>query len=266
VGAGGLDPDIAMFLTAEARFVDTATGRPTWMRGLAYESPRHKASAWTGHDGELLSREMKRAYLTLAERIVDSVLLQTEFWVGRDALMRSVECGVVPVNPKPQRASPLFGAMLLEAPTVNSLAPSLVWEALPSGSQESVKTPWARARDLRYDLRIWKALDAAPGDMIYARQGLTQTQHQVEIVLEPGSTYFWSVRLRYTVDGHPRATRWAASNVPEYVPSTVMRDALFYAQTEAGRAEPVPCVQKDLTPCGCLDFLASQNLYQFRTP
>jgi hypothetical protein len=265
-GSGGADPDVILYLAAEARFIDTATGAPIWLRGLAYESPRHRASAWMRDDFALARGQIEQAYRTLAERVVDSALLQSEFWAGRDLQMSRDECGVVPVQPKPHREYPLIGASRLATPGLNSLTPTLAWEPLPRRQPASDQAGWGAAADRRYDLRIWDAFDDSPGAVVYERQGLERAEHEVEIPLKPGSTYFWSVRLRYAVGGHPRATRWGAINTPEYRPGMATKDALFYAATDAGQLRPVPCQASDLTPCGCLDFIPSQNAYRFRTP
>jgi hypothetical protein len=264
--SGGVDPDMVLFLTAEARLVDTATGQTSWKRGLAYESPRHKASVWT-RDGAALTRlGIEQAYRTLAERIVDSALLQTEFRVGRAGLGLPAECGVATVRPKPKWEAPWFGVKQLETSTVDSLTPTLAWEAFPSARDELDKSTWARATSPRYDVRIWDAMDGMPGAVVYERQGLERSEHQVESALQPGSTYFWSVRLRYNERGRPRATRWAASNVPQYVLSAGTRDSLYFSDVQLFRTAQVGCGSTDLTPCGCLDFIPAQNLYRFKTP
>jgi hypothetical protein len=72
---------------------------------------------------------------------------------------------------------------------VNSLQPALKWE----GGTVSNK----------HDLAIWNSflIDSGSGKpipqrrkIIYEKTGLSGTSHKVEIVLEPNSTYFWSVR------------------------------------------------------------------------
>jgi hypothetical protein len=117
-----------------------------------------------------------------------------------------------------------------------------------------------------YDLRIWKAVDEAPGPLVYERKDLPRPQHQVEAALDSGSTYFWSVRMRDRVDGRPRATLWGAANTPRFYLGKPLRDALFYSRVEDGTLKRIACAADDLTPCECLDFIPAQNLFRFRTP
>jgi len=88
--------------------------------------------------------------------------------------------GISPVYPK---------RGFLTAPRVDSLQPELKWK----GGDESK----------RYDLAIWNTILVDNGNgvqepqapkMIYQKTGLSGTAHKVEIILEPQTWYFWSVR------------------------------------------------------------------------
>jgi len=118
------------------------------------------------------------------------------------------------------------------------------------------------AAELRYDLRIWSAEDRIPGDLVYERVGLAGTAHAVENPLAPRASYFWSVRLRCTLDGEPRATRWSAASRPAFRFVVPMGDALFHAPAQGATA----CAPAALTPCACLDFIPAPNYLWFRTP
>ena len=118
------------------------------------------------------------------------------------------------------------------------------------------------AAELRYDLRIWSAEDHIPGDLVYERVGLAGTAHAVETPLAPRASYFWSVRLRHTLDGEPRATRWSAASRPAFRFVVPMGDALFHAPAQGATA----CAPAALTPCACLDFIPAPNYLWFRTP
>jgi hypothetical protein len=118
------------------------------------------------------------------------------------------------------------------------------------------------AAELRYDLRIWSAEDRIPGDLVYERVGLAGTAHAVENPLAPRASYFWSVRLRHTLDGEPRATRWSAASRPAFRFVVPMGDALFHAPAQGATA----CAPAALTPCACLDFIPAPNYLWFRTP
>jgi hypothetical protein len=126
--------------------------------------------------------------------------------------------------------------------------------------------PWSRAADVRYDLRVWNEIDGAPGEVAYERLGLAMPEHRVEVPLAPQSTYYWSVRMRYTVDGQPRATRWSAANTPRLILPASLTQLVYYSRTEGNDVVPRACGEADLDSCGCLDFIPPRSHYSFRTP
>ncbi|HQR10705.1 MAG TPA: hypothetical protein PLW68_05195 [Casimicrobiaceae bacterium] len=268
-GTGGEDPPLSLFMAAQARLVDTATGSPTALRGLVHMSPQHNLSVWA-RDGAQRSRsEIERAYRALAERIVDDLVLQADAWLGADAPPPPSTCGMVPLQPaldwdnKFNVFTPTRPAMA----SVQSLTPTLAWDGTPTRIADR-SPPWAQAKSesIQYDLRIWNAFEDAPDAIVYERFGLERPEHQVESALDPNSTYFWSVRLRYEIDHHPRATRWSATNVPAFATGMALNDELYRSRREEGAVKPVNCTYRDLTPCGCLDFIPAPNYYRFRTP
>jgi hypothetical protein len=76
-------------------------------------------------------------------------------------------------------------------PVVDSLQPTLEWEPAPRS-------------ELRYDLAVWKVVDyrhllltrRLQGPVAYYRAGLVEPRHKLEVPLDPGTRYYWSVRLR----------------------------------------------------------------------
>jgi hypothetical protein len=263
---GGTDPPMIQFLMARARLVDAATGKAVALRGLVYVSPPRPASVWFRDGGTLARQGFEAAYRTLAERIVDSLLLHTEVFVGDAALAPT--CGVVPIAPKLEWDTVMLTNRGPALATVQSLTPRLAWEGRPA-ELDLLGSPGrtsVRGEDIRYELRIWNSVGDVPGVIVYAREGLARPEHQVEVALEPASTYYWSVRLRYVIDGRAHATRWSAASVPVFVFPMQVGDDLHYSRMEGETAVPVPCRPAYLTPCGCLDFIPPANLYRFRTP
>ena len=267
--AVGADTIMSLFLTAEATLVDTKTGRPVAQRGLVYVSPQHAHQLWTRDSGALTHAEIERAYNTLAERMVEDLLLGAAAGSARPGTALDI-CGLAPRSPAHQWTGPG-----LAAPTVESVTPMLAWETAPSGPWSSSyhawnpnerpidATPWGRGKqsDITYDLRIWSVADGAPDALIYERLKLPHPRHRVETALEPGSTYLWSVRMRYVVDGRVRATRWSAAAEPEFRLGTHLGDALFYAVADNGSLKRAVC-----TACQCLDFTPAPNRFRFTTP
>jgi len=262
VGSGA-DPVMALFVTAEARLVDTATGQPVGLRGLLYMSPQRGIRLWTKDGAALTKEEILRGTNTLAERIVDNLVFRA---VGDTAPSddRFEICGLAPRHPKPQWSGfRLFGSQQPVESLVESVTPLLQWE-------ERIPGPWgtegAGGGELVYDLRVWSVVDDAPGELVYERVGLAQPQHRVETPLKARSTYFWSVRLRYVEDGRTRVTRWSASNTPIVHLGGQLRNAVYYSHVADGTVQPYPCEAADVYPCRWLDFVPAANYFRFSTP
>jgi hypothetical protein len=266
VGQGGADPMFTLVVTARARRVDTASGTTTASRGLVYQSPRYTRDEWMREGGGLMRAEMSRAGAALAGRIVDDLLLGAEFATEPDAERLPPMCGVAPVDPVPDwRRDPVYDRELAQS-RVASVTPTLAWEARPPSAWPYDRVPWERATDLRYDLRIWSAEDHIPGDLVYERVGLAATSHTVESALAPRASYFWSIRLRYTIDGEPRTTRWSAASRPAFRFVLPMGDALSHAPVQGGASPSPTCAPASFSPCACLDFIPAANYLWLRTP
>lgn len=267
----GADTIMSLFLTAEASLVDSTIGRPVARRGLVYVSPPHAQELWTRDGGALTKAETERACNTLAERMVEDLLLGVTAGPARPGTytLRDV-CGLAPRSP-----ALTWGSRGPAESEVESVTPLLAWEEAPAAAWSSDyhawnpnerpadETPWGRAKpsDITYDLRIWSVVDGAPDALVYERLKLPRPQHRVEVALEPGSTYFWSVRMRYVVDGRMHATRWSAAPDQAYPLSGHLKDALFYARLDDGTLKSMTCVA-----CQCLDFTPATNYFRFRTP
>jgi hypothetical protein len=289
--ASGSDTVLALFMTAEARLVDTATGKPVALRGLVYVSPRQAHSRWTQEGAALLTTEVERARQTLAERIVEGLVLQADDGAKRSGWLAEADpltniCDLAPRSPQRTGDGEYAAPVGAKEFSVESVTPTLAWELAPVENRrppDSVNwrpgetpaptevarkalPPGAAESDIAYDLRIWNVVDGAPASLVYERERLNQPQHRVETALEPDSTYFWSVRMRYVVDGRERATRWSAANVPPFFLPPPLWEVLFYSRMDDGAPKPVPCSAYAMTPCGCLDFIPAPNYFRFRTP
>jgi hypothetical protein len=256
---------MSLFVTAEARLFEIEAGGAAWLRGVVYESPTRSFSHWMREDAALTRLELERAYRSLAERVVDVFVLSTEP-SGSSGRGGSDSCGVALLDPEPALELGTQRRERLVVPPVDTLTPTLAWSALPLTPRVADPNPWARAGDLRYDLRIWKAVDDAPGDIVYERLGLTGTRHQVEVALEPAAAYFWSVRMRGAIDGRLRAVPWSQSRMPPVFSKPFLREARFDSFTKGGTSKQHSCGSDSWDPCGCLDYIPAENGYRFRTP
>ena len=93
---------------------------------------------------------------------------------------------------------------------VDSLQPTLLWEPVPRPEDHEADKEGVlkRIRNVAYDLKILRALDNYPIELIYARQGLPEPSHSIEEPLEPSTKYFWTIRARFELDGHSRVIAW----------------------------------------------------------
>lgn len=107
---------------------------------------------------------------------------------------------------KPTHPPPLIGGCA----TVTSLKPTIRWEKVPSGNAMGAD---ANITNVTYELRIWKESHEAPGELLYAREGLTEPSHEVQEPLPPSAGLFWSVRARFLWNGAPRLTDWGQQMV-----------------------------------------------------
>ncbi len=93
---------------------------------------------------------------------------------------------------------------------VDSLKPTFRWEPFPrpqdyEADKEGVLR---RINHVTYDLKILRAEDDYPIELIYARQGLPDPSHSIEEPLEPSTKYYWTIRARFELDSNPRITQW----------------------------------------------------------
>lgn len=52
-----------------------------------------------------------------------------------------------------------------------------------------------------------------PREIVYSRDALITTLHEIDILLEPCSWYFWTVRASFKLYGNPRVTDWSVNQV-----------------------------------------------------
>jgi hypothetical protein len=110
----------------------------------------------------------------------------------------------------------------LEFVAVGSLRPTLQWSPFPGGdspigwgqTEDFVAVDSARVSRVSYDVRIWQVVKDEFGPLVYERQSLAATAHQVEQPLCPSTRYFWSVRARFDYEGNSRVTEWSLSMIP----------------------------------------------------
>ncbi|MGC3973438.1 MAG: hypothetical protein QM771_03530 [Nitrospira sp.] len=105
----------------------------------------------------------------------------------------AVFSGLKPEHPPPFAAG---------CATLTVLHPSLRWQTFSPAELKG------RVGEVTYELKVWAAAHDAPGKLIYAREELREPFHDVQHPLPPSTTFFWSVRARFLLNGLPRVTDW----------------------------------------------------------
>lgn len=237
-----------------ARLVDTSDGRVVAVRGVLALRPPRLATGWTQDAGAAARVEAEAANRTLAERIVDTFVLQVFSAGPPPRELRT--CGVEHSEP---RAEWRLGMPVI--PRVDSLTPRLAWALVPRAP--AAAAPPVGATDARFDLRLWRIRDGYADELVVERVGLAEPTHRVDVPLAPATTYGWSVRMGYRVDGRPRASHWSGQQmggVPSAYPSLHSYEVL-----DGSSMQGVPC-WSGVGSCGCWDAAAAGSLWQFTTP
>jgi len=101
---------------------------------------------------------------------------------------------------------------------VDSVKPTLQWKSFPTAKDiKADKTgDLGRISEVTYDLKIWKAEDPPNEDIIHGRTQLKNPSHKIESPLIPLTRYFWSVRVRFKLDGRDIETNWSTCCPPFY--------------------------------------------------
>lgn len=93
---------------------------------------------------------------------------------------------------------------------MTALQPTLRWETFPRPEDLKVdkEGKLSTARNPTYELRIWRAEQNFPAELVYARSGLAEPVHTIETPLVPDTLYLWTIRALFDLDNQPRVTEW----------------------------------------------------------
>lgn len=244
-GYGGNDPSLQFFMTARARCLRINEGAEIYSRDFIYLSGTYNLSEWAENNAKRLQREFDRSYDRLAERIIEEIFLL----VG-DSRGGYGGCGLSPQYPKPEYG---FFKKCQEFVEIDSVQPVFKWEALSELEDNSL----GFISRVVYDLKIWKADKGYLGDLVYGRNGLESSQHKIENPLEFSTSYFWTVRARFELNGRHRANDWAFASTPGYHASAIGKIKGIAGSMDGIFGMRLPCT---------LDFIPECNYYRFTTP
>lgn len=113
---------------------------------------------------------------------------------------------------------------------VDSLQPMLRWESFPRPQDHEADNEGLmnRIRVVTYELKIWRAENDYPGELVYTRQGLPEPSHKIDDSLQRCTKYFWTIRARFTLEGHSRVTEWGLATTSYISPRVAYVPIPFY--------------------------------------
>lgn len=195
----GREPKIAFYAYGKVRLLHPL-GTKLIETDVGCRSEAVPAQDWAKDGGRLLRQEVERCYTRMARQFVIGKLVLAAFLKeGNPDCVLKVE----------------------QLPTLNhwnganvaTLQPTLRWEAFPRriDRESGYAALIADVTDVVYDLRVWEGLayETGPKPLVYAKDGLTSPEHTLEEPLRPGTSYHFSVRARFRLDGQPRTTFWS---------------------------------------------------------
>ncbi len=268
------------FLVVRARMIRPGDGKQLYDREFVYEGDPYEGKRWAADNAALLEVELHRAYVSVAESIVEQIFLLTELPLEtnyRDPDQKTqnilsmggdLACGLAWRLPPREYYPTIFGDLdrtnWNRFPVIATRTPTLEWEPFPRTIDQHTRYAplLSTVSNIRYDLRIWKVVSDTPPQLVYERRALTVPTHTLDQPLESGTRYFWSIRARFDVNGKIRATRWGCYRTPmidvtgTHIKPPVSPATLVGVIVAAG-AHRDPCT---------LDFIPTTHYYRFETP
>ncbi len=188
-----VDAPMALDMTVKSTLIRTRDGAKLDERIFTCRGGKRTLSQWRAESVTPFTAGLSRCYHKVADRIVEEVFL---------------------VYDLPGGIRWRFGGRGFATVATDSLQPTFRWGSfrVATGSKRDQQGLLSRSEDVTYDLKVWRAdSNTFPSDLVYARDGLSSPSHLVEDVLEPSTTYFWTVRARFDLDGQTRVTPWAVT-------------------------------------------------------
>lgn len=281
LGFEGSGKSLYFFLVVRARMIRPGDGEPLYDREFVYESDWYDGKRWAADDAALLEAELRRAYASVAESIVEQVFLLTALPLESNyrvtdektqnilPMPGDMACGLAWHLPPREFSPTVFGDLERRNwnrfPVIATRTPTLEWESFPRVIDQRAKYEplLSTVSNIRYDLRIWKVVSDTPPQLVYERRALTAPTHMLDQPLESGTRYFWSVRARFNVNGKTRATRWGCYRTPMLEVSGTHIKPEASPATLVGVIVATGSTYRD--PC-TLDFIHTNHYYRFQTP
>lgn len=196
-GKGSVNPALRLVLKAQAQLIRKTDGNTLYVLSSEFRGMRHTFREWAAEEGKLFRSELDRGLQDIAVHIIEGTFMLY--------LFATPEGGLRPDYPPGRDCS-----------QIDSLQPRVQWEPFPRETDRlnDSQGTFARISDISYDIGIWKADEEfdtgdSPRKLVYVRRHLPTPVHRIEEPLMASRLYFWSIRARFSVDGHPRVTEWS---------------------------------------------------------
>jgi hypothetical protein len=162
---------------------------------------------------QMLTAVIMSNYRNFAEIALDELLL----------VYRPTKIDLEAINQKVKKTDPLSQSrdrltddvlrplypevnMYQEPSIVDSIEPTFQWEALPRLKDFNEAVAKSKITDLKYDLEIFGPFTT--GENIYKVTGLTEPKFKLSGIFKPCTSYRWSVRARFMLNGNRQVTEW----------------------------------------------------------
>lgn len=212
---------IKLTMAARVRLVSTHTNVVLSDNQYKYSSFDYKLEKWFANDAGLLSIEIQRGLQWLAEAAVDENFLlfypKAHKTVPSALNLENLGAPYYVLAPVySDKNDPYYWVEEL-----GGLQPTLRWESFPreydliGGDGQPHKIT-----NVRYELRVMTPapirkvfgdMISVPIEQIYHVRDIPQPYYKIENSLNPCSTYIWTVRARFEIDGRDRVTEWAGT-------------------------------------------------------
>lgn len=188
----GPNPVLAIDVVVTSTLLSAGRGGPIDERTFTCRAGKRPARAWRVNGLRSLRDAVARCYDKVAARIIEELFL---------------------VHVEPDGSMSGFGGRAFTRVDLEGGRPRFTWAPLPVGDRRGAAPEDERIRlqGVTYDLRIWRAEDGFPGELVYQREALPEPSHTLEYPLAPSTLYFWTVRARFQLNGRTRVTPWAVT-------------------------------------------------------
>ena len=214
----GINDPVQAYMQAHIRLIRTCDNSEVFSGDYSYFGERLKLSDWSANQAQRLRRSLNTGYERLGSHICDSVFLLYPFpdWGPHSSGgLLSVAFGLAPIRPgtRGQLTDDSIVSNALDWTTIDTLRPTLRWQSFPRQTDVRLQPEeMGRVINVRYDLIIASEYNLAPFEVVYRREGLTDSAHKVQMPLRSATHYFWTVRARFQLDGRQRVTEWSSTD------------------------------------------------------